>query len=87
MSKESVKAFVSKMSADDDFAKKIIDCKNTEERIAVARAEGFDFLAAEFNEMAKSGEIDIDQMLAHLARTYEGKGIRLFVRPGVGLFE
>jgi predicted ribosomally synthesized peptide with nif11-like leader len=87
MSKESVKAFVSKMSTDDDFAKKIIDCTNKDERIALARAEGFDFLAAEFNEMAQSGEIDIDQMLAHMARTYEGKGIRLFVRPGIGLFE
>ncbi len=87
MGKEAVKAFVSKMSMDDDFAKRIIDCKNKEERITVARTEGFNFLAAEFNEMAQSGEIDIDQMLAHMARTYEGKGIRLFVRPGVSLFE
>jgi predicted ribosomally synthesized peptide with nif11-like leader len=87
MSKESVKAFIEKMTADEAFAEKVIAGKNAAERLATAKAAGFDFSAAEFNAMAEQGEIDINQTLSFIAKTYEGSGIRLFVRSGTGLFE
>ncbi len=87
MSKEAVKLFIKKMTEDEGFADKVIACKDKEERLKFAQGEGFDFTAEEFNEMSRNGEIDIDHMLAHLARAYEGQGIRIFVRSGVGLFE
>jgi len=37
--------------------------------------------------MAEKGEIDLDQMLSYIAKNYESRGIRLFVRSGTGLFE
>ncbi len=87
MSKEAVRAFMAKISKDEAFAKRIVGGKDKEERLASALAEGFDFTAAEFNEMAEKGEIDIDQTLSYIAKTYESRGIRLFVRKGTGLFE
>ncbi len=87
MSKEAVKQFIEKMSSDEAFAEKIVAGKDKEERLALAKAAGFDFTAGEFNEMADNGEINIDRTLSYLAKTYESKGIRLFVRSGTGLFE
>ncbi len=87
MSKEAVKQFMDKMKQDEAFAEKIVAGKDKDERLAAARAAGFDFTAAEFNEMAEKGEINIDRMLSYLAKTYESKGIRLFIRSGTGLFE
>ncbi len=87
MSKEAVKAFIEKMTSDEAFAQKLVAGKDKNERLAIAKAEGFDFSAAEFNDMAEQGEIDIDSTLSFIAKTYESKGIRLFVRSGTGLFE
>ena len=42
MSRKSVKSFFEKMVMDDAFAKQIAKCKDTEERIALARSAGFD---------------------------------------------
>ncbi len=87
MSNEAVKQFMEKMSSDEAFAEKIVAGKDKDERLAAARAAGFDFTADEFNEMAEKGEINIDRMLSYIAKTYESRGIRLFVRSGTGLFE
>ena len=87
MSKEAVKQFMAKMSSDEDFAEKVVAGKDKDERLAIARAEGFEFTAGEFNEMVENDEINIDRMLSYIAKTYESKGIRLFVRSGTGLFE
>lgn len=87
MSKEAVKAFIERMTVDEAFAEKIVGGKDKDERLSLAGAEGFDFTAAEFKEMAEKGEINIDQTLSYMAKNYEGRGIRLFVRSGTGLFE
>ncbi len=87
MSKEAVKQFIDKIKQDEAFAEKIVAGKDKNDRLALARAEGYDFSTEEFNEMAEKGEIDLDQMLSYIAKNYESRGIRLFVRSGTGLFE
>ncbi len=87
MSKEAIKRFMEKMSSDEAFAEKVVAGKDKIERLAIAKTAGFDFTAEEFNEMAEKGDINIDQTLSYLAKNYESKGIRLFVRSGTGLFE
>ena len=87
MSQEAVKLFIEKMKQDEIFADKIVTGSNKDERLALAKAAGFDFTAEEFNYMVDKGEINIDQMLSYMAKTYESRGIRLFVRSGTGLFE
>ncbi len=87
MSKESVVAFIRRMAEDETFADRIIKCKNKDERMKVVTAESFDFAPEEIVEMTRNGEIAIDQTLAHIARASEGQDIRIFVRPGISLFE
>ena len=87
MSKEAVKQFMDKMKQDEAFAEKIVAGKDKTERLALAKTEGYDFSAEEFKEMVEKGEVDIDQTLSYIAKTYESRGIRLFVRSGTGLFE
>ncbi len=87
MSKEAVKQFMEKMNDDEAFAEKIVAAKDKNERLAIAKTAGFEFTADEFNQMAEKGEINIDRMLSYIAKTYESRGIRLFVRSGTGLFE
>lgn len=87
MSREAVKGFLEKMKHDEEFAGKIVAGKDKEERLAAAKAAGYEFSAAEFNDMVEKGEIDINRTLSYIAKTYESKGIRLFVRSGTGLFE
>ena len=87
MSKEAVKQFMEKMKQDEAFAEKIVAGKDKTERLALAKTEGYDFSAEEFKVMVEKGEVDIDQTLSYIARTYESRGIRLFVRSGTGLFE
>ncbi len=87
MSKEAVKQFIKKMKEDETFAEKIVAGKDKQERLTLAKEAGFEFSAEEFSELADKGEIDIDQTLSYIAKTYESRGIRLFVRSGTGLFE
>ncbi len=87
MSKEAVKQFMDKMKNDEAFAEKVVLGKDKVERLAIVKEAGFEFSAEEFNELAEKGEINIDQTLSYIAKTYESRGIRLFVRSGTGLFE
>jgi predicted ribosomally synthesized peptide with nif11-like leader len=87
MSKEAVKAFIKRMAEDEAYANNVVSSKDKDERLAVAKEAGFDFSADEFNKMIKSGEIEVDSTLRYIAEAYEKRGIRLFVRPGIGLFE
>ncbi len=87
MNMDSVKAFLIRMTVDEEFAKKIVQGKNKTERMKIVEQEGFTFTADEFNELSRNGDIKIDPLLSQLAHEYEGKGIRIFVRPGTGLFE
>lgn len=47
MSIESAKACIERIKTDEDFAKKVIECKDAEARTAVVKAAGFDFTAEE----------------------------------------
>lgn len=49
MSIESAKAFLDRMKTDEEFAKKVIACKNADTRMAYIKNEGFDFTVAEIN--------------------------------------
>lgn len=60
MSIDSAKLFINKMNSDEVFAQKVIECKNAETRMAFAKEEGFDFSAAEMEEM--KAELSDDEL-------------------------
>ena len=43
MSIESAKAYVERMKNDEEFRKKVLACTDATERMALVKAEGFDF--------------------------------------------
>ncbi len=47
MSIEAVKLFFNKMKTDEDFAKKVTECKDAETRMAFVKKSGFNFTAEE----------------------------------------
>lgn len=55
MSIQSAKAFLDKMKSNEDFAKKIANCKDQEERLALLKKEGYDFTPKEL-EQAKNAK-------------------------------
>jgi len=40
---ESAKAFIEKMNTDEDFRKKVVECKDSDERKSYVSKEGFEF--------------------------------------------
>jgi predicted ribosomally synthesized peptide with nif11-like leader len=50
MSIESAKMFLKRMKTDEDFANKVMACKDAELRMALVKDAGFDFTAAEVRE-------------------------------------
>lgn len=61
MSVESAKVFMEKMKTDQDFAKKVMECKDAEARKALVKAEGFDFSAEELKEVgAELSDSELD---------------------------
>ncbi len=48
MSIESAKLYIEKIKTDKEFARKVMECKDTETRAAFVRGAGFDFT---FNEL------------------------------------
>lgn len=47
MSLESAKAYVERVTADEEFARRVSEAPTPEERAAIAKAEGFDFTPEE----------------------------------------
>lgn len=47
MSMESARGFIAKIKTDEDFARRVRECKDAEDRMAFARQAGFDFTADE----------------------------------------
>jgi predicted ribosomally synthesized peptide with nif11-like leader len=45
MSIESAKSFIDRMKTDEEFARKVTACKNTESRMAFVKEAGFTFTA------------------------------------------
>ncbi|MEN6462097.1 MAG: Nif11-like leader peptide family natural product precursor [Syntrophomonas sp.] len=60
MSIHSAKKFIERMKTDEDFAKKVIACKDSEERLAFVKMEGFDFTSAEITQ--KAGELSDEEL-------------------------
>ncbi|MDW7674570.1 MAG: Nif11-like leader peptide family natural product precursor [Bacillota bacterium] len=61
MSVESAKQFLERMKTDEEFAKKVMGCKDAEERMAVVAEAGFDFTAEEVNEVGgELSDSDLD---------------------------
>lgn len=60
MSIQSAKKFIERMKTDEDFAEKVIACKDSGERLAFVKKEGFDFTKAEVD--AAANEISDDEL-------------------------
>jgi predicted ribosomally synthesized peptide with nif11-like leader len=60
MSIESAKACMERIKADEDFAKKVMECKDAEARMAFVRAAGYDFTTEEVSPLV--GEIQDDEL-------------------------
>mgnify|MGYP003594433388 CR=1 FL=1 len=60
MSVEAAKACIERIKTDEDFAKKVGECKTKEERIEFVRSIGYDFTYAEFHEV--TGELTDDEL-------------------------
>lgn len=50
MSVESAQAFMERIKTDEDFNKKVKECKSGEERMAFVKATGFDFTPEEIKK-------------------------------------
>ena len=63
MSIESAKAFVEKMKTDQDFAKKVNTCKDSDARHSLVKSAGFDFTAEELKKVkSELSESDLDSV-------------------------
>ena len=60
MSVESAKSFMEKIKTDEEFAKKVKECKDAEARMAFVKAEGFDFTVEEIKGI--QGELSDDEL-------------------------
>lgn len=52
MSIESAQAFLERLKTDENFAKEVTACTDSEARVALVKAAGFDFTMEEVNEVA-----------------------------------
>ena len=59
MSIESAKAFIERMKTDEDFSKKVNECKDAEARIKYVKEAGFDFIKEDM-ELVKAELVDDD---------------------------
>lgn len=64
MNIKSADAFVERMKDDEDFAKQVIACKDTEQRMAMVESEGFKFTQEEIQELKEKLTDDDLIMLA-----------------------
>ncbi len=51
MSMKSAKEFIQRLKNDDEFLKRVRECKDVEERTALVKAEGFEFTRDEINNL------------------------------------
>jgi len=62
MSLEAAKAFVERMKNDEDFRKKVNECKDNEARKAFVLKDGFEFTAEELKQVGdelSDGELNL----------------------------
>ncbi len=60
MSMESAKAFIEKMQTDEDFARKVNECKDNKDRMSFVKQAGYDFTEGDI-ELVKS-ELTKDEL-------------------------
>jgi len=53
MSIESAKAFLRRIKDDEELAKRLAECETDEEKIQIARSDGFDFTKQELKQAVK----------------------------------
>ena len=72
MSMESAKAFMERMTNDEEFAAKILACKDANQRLLTAQAEGFDFTAEEVNWVRNElSDADLDMVAGGTGKQYK----------------
>jgi len=54
MSIESAKAFIERMKTDEDFPKKVLECEDSESRMAAIKCAGYDCTQEEINNVISS---------------------------------
>jgi len=60
MSIESAKAFIERMKTDEEFAKKVTACKDSDARLALIKGDGYDFTPEEIAELR--GKLSDDEL-------------------------
>lgn len=60
MSIESAKSFFERIKTDEEFAKKVKECKDAEARMAFVKAAGFDFTVEEIKGI--QGKLSDDEL-------------------------
>ena len=60
MSIESARAFIDRVTTDEEFAKKVHACKDVDDRFAFLKAEGFDFTTEEISTFQNQELTDAD---------------------------
>lgn len=79
MSMESAKAFYERMKTDEEFAKKVTACKDTETRMDLIKLEGYDFTPADFVSLnTELSEEELDAVSGGIT-VFEGALIEFYV--------
>jgi len=60
MSIESAKAYIERLKTDEDFRQRVQDAEDGESRLALAKAEGFDFTRDEIGKV--TSELSDDEL-------------------------
>ena len=72
MSMESAKALLARMTTDEEFAAKILACKDAKQRLQTAREEGFDFTAEEVNQIRNElSDTELDMVAGGTGKEYK----------------
>ncbi len=63
MSIESAKAFIERLKTDESFARKVGECKGEEARLAMAKADGYEFTVQEVKDLqSQLSEEDLEKI-------------------------
>jgi len=61
---ESAKSFIERMKSDEEFAKKVMECKEPEARMAFVKTEGHDFTAEDIEpERSTLSDEELDSVV------------------------
>lgn len=66
MSLESAREFIEKLKSDNDFLNRINACKDSKERMAFAKSEGFEFTGEEIKDL--KDELSSDDLLGTISQ-------------------